>query len=136
MVGHEQRPAVRGNVLHPLGLHAPPAFVEEPEERLHQLGEVLVEPPLVLGVIALEPAQRPVHRLAALTRKGAGGPGQGLGQLEAGVEALAHPAQERDRPGVDHAAAAPTQSSTAATVAWRGRKPTSSTSRRVSTPRP
>ena len=55
----------------PLGTHdldAPPGLVEEREERLDQLGEALVESPLVLGVLAVEPVDDAGYGLARVTR--------------------------------------------------------------------
>jgi hypothetical protein len=121
VVGHQQRAPVSRDARHPFGLHSPPAVIEKAEYRLDQLGEVLVEAPLVLRVFTLQSSQHPGHGLPAVAGKDPGRAGQGVGQLEAGVQTVAHPAQERDRGGVDHAAAADrlgrrTQSSTAAAV--------------------
>ena len=47
---------VGGDVHDPLGLDPPPDLVEELEQREDRLGELLVEAPLVLVVVALQPA--------------------------------------------------------------------------------
>ena len=54
VVGDEQRAPVGGHVAHPLGLDPPPDLVEELEQREDGLGELLVEAPLVLVVLALQ----------------------------------------------------------------------------------
>ena len=63
VVRHEQRVAVRGHALDPLGVHAPPPVVHELEERQGGLRELLVVAPVVLVVAAAEP---PDDRLEAL----------------------------------------------------------------------
>ena len=97
VVRHEQGAAVRGHVLHAGRGHAPPAVVEEVEHRLDQVGELLVEAPLVLLVVAVEPPQRRGHAVAALARQPGGAARQRLGQLDAGVEPLAQAAHEAER---------------------------------------
>ncbi len=120
MVGREQRGAVSGHALGALGLHAPPAVVEKAEERLDEVGELLVEAPLVLRVVALHPLQQPLDRRSGVARERGRAARDRLGQVEAGFQALAQATHEGER-GLGHAAAAPrgrarTQSSTAPTV--------------------
>src|SRR5215208_4104401 len=95
-------------------LDPPPAVVEEAEERLHQVGEVLVEAPLVVLVLALEAPQYPLQRVACVARQGRRAAAERLWQLQPGVEALAQPPHERQRSRIAHAAA--TQSRTASVV--------------------
>ena len=47
-----------GHVAHAVGLHPPPDVVEELEQRIDRLGELLVEAPLVLVVVAAQPLRR------------------------------------------------------------------------------
>ncbi len=63
VVGDQQRPAVGGHVAYPLGLDPPPDVVEELERGIDRLGEPLVEPPLVLAVLAPEPEGDALDRL-------------------------------------------------------------------------
>ena len=61
------RPAAPGRGpgrCEPLGLDPPPDLVEELEQREDRLGELLVEAPLVLVVVALEPADERLERVA------------------------------------------------------------------------
>ena len=113
---------MRGDALGALDLHPPPRLVQEREEGLDQLGELLVEAPLVLGVVAVEAVDDPVQRLARVAREGGGAARDGLRQLQAGVQPGAQAAHEGDRGGGVHAAALTrlAQLSTASTVEWRG----------------
>jgi hypothetical protein len=113
---------VRGHALGAVDPHPPPRLVEEGEERLDQLGEVLVEAPLVLGVVAVEPVEDALDSLARVARERRGAAGERLGQLEPGVESSAQAAHERDRRALVHAAALAcrAQSCTASTVECRG----------------
>ena len=89
-----------GHAVGALDLDPPPAVVEEAEEGLDQVGEVLVEAPLVVLVVALEPAQHALERVARLARQRGGAAGERLGQLEPRVEPLAQAAHEgQPRPG-------------------------------------
>jgi hypothetical protein len=110
----EQRAPVGRDAVRALDLDPPPAVVEEAEERLHQVGEVLVEAPLVVLVVPLEPAQHTLERVAGLARERRGAARERVGQLESRVEPFAQAAHEGKRGGVAHAAA--TQSSSASTV--------------------
>ena len=69
VIGHEQRAAVGGDVANAGGLDPPPDLVEELEQRVDGLGEVLVEAPLVLAVLALEPPADRLERVAAAARE-------------------------------------------------------------------
>lgn len=113
---------MRRHALGALDLHPPPGLVQEGEERLDQLGEVLVEAPLVLRVVAVQAVEDALDGLARIAREGAGAPRERLGQLEARVEAGPQAAHEADRGALVHAAAlAPeAQVSTASTVECRG----------------
>jgi hypothetical protein len=122
VVGGEEGAAVRRDALGALDLHAPPRLVQESEEGLDQLGELLVEAPLVLGVVAVQATDDPAQRLARVARERRGAAGDRVGQLHAGVQPVAQPAHEGDRRRGVHAAAlaCPAQLSTAWTVEWRG----------------
>ena len=58
----------------PLRLHPPPGVVEELEQGVDRLGELLVEAPLVLVVLAAQPLRQALDRVA-----------QGLGKVESGT---------------------------------------------------
>ena len=81
----------------PSTLHPPPAVVEEAEERLDQVGELLVEAPLVVLVLALEAAQHALERVARVARQRRGAARERVGQLEPRVEPLAQAAHEGQR---------------------------------------
>ena len=144
MVGREHRAPVGGDPVRAGHLHPPPAVVEEAEEGLHELGEALVEPPLVLVVVALQPAHGALHGHAGVARERGGPTGHGVRELETRVEALPEAAHEAEgnveAGGLGHAALTSCrraiQSCTAATVEYRGSYPTSSSRRRMSTARP
>jgi hypothetical protein len=114
VVRGEQRAPVRRDAVGALDPHPPPAVVEEAEERLDQVGEVLVEAPLVVLVVSLQPAQHVLERVAGLARERRSAARERVGQLESRVEPLAQAAHEGQRGGVGHAAA--TQSSSASAV--------------------
>ena len=65
--------AVGGHVLDAGRLDPPPVVVEELEERVGGLGELLVEAPLVLVVVAAHPPRHPLDRVAQGLRQLAGG---------------------------------------------------------------
>ncbi len=113
MVRGEQRAPVRGDVVGALDLDPPPAVEEEAEQRLDEVREVLVEAPLVVGLVALEPAQHVVDGGARVPRQRRGAARERLRQLEPGLQALAQAPHEADRREVAHAA---TQSATASAV--------------------
>ena len=85
VVGDEQRPAVRRDVARrPSASTRHQTLVEELEEREDRLGELLVEAPLVLVVLAPQPAARSARaRRAAGSGSDAGGPLGGGERVEA-----------------------------------------------------
>ena len=115
VVGGEQHAPVSRHALGALDLHPPPRLVQEREERLDQLGEVLVEAPLVLRVVAVHPVEDPLHGLTRVARERRRAPGDRLRQLEPGIEPGPKPPHECDRGALVHAAAlgSPAQLSTA-----------------------
>ena len=97
VVGHHQRPPVAGHVGGAHGLHPPPAVVEEVEEGQHQVGELLVEAPLVLAVVAVQAAGRPLDGAARVGRQHRGAADERLGGVEALAQAFAHELQRAHR---------------------------------------
>ena len=96
MVRCQQGAAVRWHVLGTSHLDAPPALIEELEQRQDELSELLVEAPFVLRVVPLQPACSRPNPLAGVTGQGDRGPRERLRQLQAGVEPAAkRPQDER-----------------------------------------
>ena len=58
-----------GHVADAVGLDPPPDVVEELEERIDRLGELLVEAPLVLVVVAAQPLRQTLDRVAKRPRQ-------------------------------------------------------------------
>ena len=102
MVGDDQRPAVGRHVANALRLDPPPDSVEEVEDREHRLGELLVEAPLVLVVLAPQAAGDRLERVAQLGRQRSGGALSRRQRVEAGLDPAAQGAEELgDRLGRD-----------------------------------
>jgi hypothetical protein len=89
VVRGQERPPVGRDVLHPGGLHAPPAVVQESEQGLDETHELLVEAPLVLGVVARQPPQRDPYLLARPRREDVRRVRERVRKLRAAVEPLA-----------------------------------------------
>ena len=69
VVGDQESATVGRHVANTLGLDPPPDVVEELEGRVDHLGELLVEAPLVLAVLAPKPLCDPFDHLAQRARQ-------------------------------------------------------------------
>ena len=83
-----------GTFLTPVDVHPPPHLVEEPEQREHRLGEVLVESPLVLRVLAAQAPQDGLDGLADDLGKRADGIARGRHRIDSRLDARADLAEE------------------------------------------
>ncbi len=124
VVGHHQRAPVSGDVGGADRLHPPPAVVEEVEEGEHQVGELLVEAPLVLAVVAVQPPRRPFQGPPGVARQHRGAADQRLGGVQTRAQAVAHELQGAHRRPDPHHAGWPAH---AAALARRVRSTQSST---------
>ncbi len=94
MVGDQQSPTVSGNVSHTVDFDPPPDVVKKLKQREDGFGELLVEPPLVLVVLAAKAIEHGIERRAEAARQGSGcmlGRGH---RVEAGLDAAPQHAQE------------------------------------------
>jgi hypothetical protein len=94
VVGHEQRAPVGRYVRDPLGMHPPPAVVQELEQWQRGVGELLVEAPVVLLVVAAEPAHDGLEAVAGLARQRQRGAGHRPRRPRPALEPAPHGAQE------------------------------------------